>query len=211
MTKSMKAGLYACAALLSTPAAAFTYTYEASDSSFILAPKFDPNYGTLVSIRFENQFDTTHFFGPFEMPQTIHVVGTVGDPGLGLTAVDQYLTSSTSFGYNGTPLIAITLSTKVDRTYSGDLSAYYAGGTGFGGVPYLFIGDTGNQVFELPNGTRVRDVAVSRNLPFVSTKITYEFTQAAVVPEPATWALMLAGFGMIGYSLRRRAKLLYAA
>jgi len=27
---------------------------------------------------------------------------------------------------------------------------------------------------------------------------------AAAVPEPATWALMLAGFGMVGYALRRR-------
>ncbi len=27
---------------------------------------------------------------------------------------------------------------------------------------------------------------------------------AAAVPEPATWALMLAGFGMVGYAMRRR-------
>ena len=28
----------------------------------------------------------------------------------------------------------------------------------------------------------------------------------AAVPEPATWALMIAGFGMVSFSLRRRAK-----
>ena len=27
---------------------------------------------------------------------------------------------------------------------------------------------------------------------------------AAAVPEPATWALMLAGFGMVGFAMRRR-------
>lgn len=27
---------------------------------------------------------------------------------------------------------------------------------------------------------------------------------AAAVPEPATWAMMLAGFGMVGFGLRRR-------
>jgi hypothetical protein len=26
----------------------------------------------------------------------------------------------------------------------------------------------------------------------------------AVIPEPSTWALMLAGFGMVGYAMRRR-------
>jgi len=29
------------------------------------------------------------------------------------------------------------------------------------------------------------------------------------VPEPSTWALMLAGFGMVGYAMRRR-KLAFA-
>ena len=30
---------------------------------------------------------------------------------------------------------------------------------------------------------------------------------AAAVPEPATWAMMIFGFGMVGYALRRRRKL----
>ena len=35
-----------------------------------------------------------------------------------------------------------------------------------------------------------------------------EFTESAVaaVPEPATWALMIAGFGMTGFAMRRRRK-----
>jgi hypothetical protein len=32
------------------------------------------------------------------------------------------------------------------------------------------------------------------------------FTPAAAVPEPGTWAMMLIGFGGIGYSMRRRRK-----
>ena len=31
------------------------------------------------------------------------------------------------------------------------------------------------------------------------------------VPEPSTWALMLTGFGMVGYALRRRSRFSYAA
>ncbi|KQS04277.1 hypothetical protein ASG11_08445 [Sphingomonas sp. Leaf357] len=38
---------------------------------------------------------------------------------------------------------------------------------------------------------------------------TYTLTIAnatAAVPEPATWAMMIAGFGMVGFGMRRRAK-----
>jgi len=37
---------------------------------------------------------------------------------------------------------------------------------------------------------------------------TYTLTiaNAAAVPEPATWGMMVAGFGMLGFGLRRRAK-----
>ena len=45
-------------------------------------------------------------------------------------------------------------------------------------------------------GTRfaAKDVAIDR--VFLST--------VAAVPEPSTWALMLAGFGMVGFAMRRR-------
>ena len=33
---------------------------------------------------------------------------------------------------------------------------------------------------------------------------TYNPTISAAVPEPATWAMMLAGFGLIGSGMRRR-------
>lgn len=32
------------------------------------------------------------------------------------------------------------------------------------------------------------------------------FSAGSAVPEPATWAMLLAGFGMIGYAMRRREK-----
>ncbi|GAA3894978.1 hypothetical protein GCM10022276_12600 [Sphingomonas limnosediminicola] len=33
---------------------------------------------------------------------------------------------------------------------------------------------------------------------------TAEFTPVAAVPEPATWAMMLFGFGAVGFSMRRK-------
>ena len=35
---------------------------------------------------------------------------------------------------------------------------------------------------------------------------TLSFAQMAAVPEPATWAMMLLGFGAVGFSMRRRQK-----
>ena len=35
---------------------------------------------------------------------------------------------------------------------------------------------------------------------------SYDLAQPSNVPEPATWALMLLGFGGVGYSMRRRRK-----
>jgi len=43
-------------------------------------------------------------------------------------------------------------------------------------------------------------VAGSRDVPFTSVTISQG---AAVVPEPASWALMLLGFGAIGLAMRR--------
>ena len=36
-----------------------------------------------------------------------------------------------------------------------------------------------------------------------NVQITYDYA-AAAVPEPAAWALMLAGFGIVGGAMRRR-------
>ena len=45
------------------------------------------------------------------------------------------------------------------------------------------------------NGTTFGDASYSGTLSFGAT---------AAVPEPATWALMLLGFGAVGFSMRRR-------
>lgn len=41
--------------------------------------------------------------------------------------------------------------------------------------------------------------------PFDSNyRIVINYNEAPAVPEPTTWALMLAGFGMVGFAMRRR-------
>lgn len=45
-----------------------------------------------------------------------------------------------------------------------------------------------------------------KNGDFVYGSGTLSLVNAAAVPEPATWALMILGFGVVGYAMRRRPK-----
>jgi len=83
-------------------------------------------------------------------------------------------------------------------------------------VLYTF---TGADVFNPANGNQTAagtnplvqilltgaDVTAVRGLRLSSTQNAFELDNLAVnaVPEPATWALMLMGFGAVGYSMRR--------
>lgn len=55
----------------------------------------------------------------------------------------------------------------------------------------------------------VDNVVYSRAMPNednVSLTTTYNFEATAAVPEPATWMLMIAGFGAVGATMRRKRK-----
>jgi hypothetical protein len=55
--------------------------------------------------------------------------------------------------------------------------------------------------------------SVQHDITFSSTGVAFEFDNLAVagVPEPASWALMIGGFGLAGASLRRRRAVAAAA
>ena len=56
------------------------------------------------------------------------------------------------------------------------------------------------------NGNHVTDFLTKEgatNSAFIVGRLAL-FSEAAAVPEPASWALMLTGFGLVGTSLRRR-------
>lgn len=73
--------------------------------------------------------------------------------------------------------------------------------------PALFDGPTTAPIFR--TGT-FRLSTMPRNVP--SDVQVFDYTiRIAAVPEPATWAMMIAGFGLVGTALRRRAASTVAA
>ncbi len=65
-----------------------------------------------------------------------------------------------------------------------------------------FIPSTNRRVFISWDGTG----SAIGGLTFRSTGVAFEFDDiaASAVPEPATWALLISGFGMVGMAARRR-------
>ena len=55
--------------------------------------------------------------------------------------------------------------------------------------------------------------SIQHDITFSSTGVAFEFDNLAVagVPEPASWALMIGGFGLAGAGLRRRRTVAAAA
>ncbi len=123
---------------------------------------------------------------------------------------------------NQTATLAISPAVKSLSFYWGSIDAYntvkfFSGATQVGAftgsqIPSaLADGSQGNPV----NNRRVNftfDGAKVSSVQFSSTQNAFELdTVAAAVPEPATWAMLLVGFGLIGMSARRRSMTVVAA
>lgn len=97
-------------------------------------------------------------------------------------------------------------------TYTGANSGAYSGG-GAGPNNFILFLDNGSRYFNfsflspLVEGTQAINVASSYDCNNCGTfrRVTAgSVSSVAAVPEPATWAMMLLGFGAIGASMRRR-------
>lgn len=84
-------------------------------------------------------------------------------------------------------------------------SGYNAADQSFGDSPWLVLFDgSGKQIDGTAFSTAGRYiVGVGREDGKSTSSYRLTVTVLPVVPEPSTWALMLAGFGMISYAMRR--------
>ncbi|WP_332790050.1 PEPxxWA-CTERM sorting domain-containing protein [Sphingomonas sp. GB1N7] len=186
--------------------AAIGMTTGANAANLISASVNGPS-GTVWNTNSADTFYTLFLVRPF---------GNVINP------TDNFTSSATTLGSNnysiagdgfpgGTstnsdPFYTLTLIFADGATISGQyVGSTFTGGTSAtaGGVTYTLTG-FGWDRSPADNVSAFR--AVSGGDPSDYTG-QFSFSQvAAAVPEPATWGLMLTGFGMVGFGMRRRAK-----
>lgn len=94
-------------------------------------------------------------------------------------------------------------------SYNGIRLAFAGGGFQTFTGSQLVANADGNQLLDRTNGRfsffATGDERIAE-LTFLSGRNSFELDNLAVsmVPEPATWGLMLIGFGLVGYAVRRR-------
>lgn len=200
------------------PALAATYTVSSDFDQYLFAPQFtsqfDTALGQLNHVRFTYDVDFSGFAnlqGTENLPQS-NVTDTIWvTQGLYLEAFGQ----SSYFSINGaTPVRYIN---------------FDFGDIGEGGSASRTFAFSDHAVYDLdvsPDATQIQfsvadglsenfnhfdanGLAFQYSHGFSGTvQVTYSYTglTAPMVPEPTSWALFVAGFGMVGASLRRSRK-----
>lgn len=113
---------------------------------------------------------------------------------------DITLTPLADLDVSGGTMNGITITKTATGVYSLTVAAgidlsYFAVKAGNNFILYQYIGQTSFTTDGLQSGA-------SQNLPGLSHAVF--FGTAGGVPEPATWAMMLLGLGLVGGSMRRR-------
>lgn len=147
-----------------------------------------------------------------------------GFDSLPLLNLDRFVVVSSSSPGFGTGLISVDVSALDFMVFEGqqfsillraaDSASEYAWQFGYAtgpdndgdGTPDDFTGrnyDLGDPYFRFASNLVTPWTLTGGDRGFAT------FVDAAVIPEPATWAQMLIGFGVIGWSLRRPSRLIH--
>jgi hypothetical protein len=150
--------------------------------------------------------------GPNAFVYSSSVGGQSARPNWGSTGnFGTVLTNGTyAIDFGPTSLFAFALGSldtynSLTLKYEDGSSQLYAGGQIINDLSF----PSGNQISGETNGVvayRVTSGPLLTGAVFKASGNSFEFDNLAVaaVPEPATWALMIGGFGLVGGALRRR-------
>jgi hypothetical protein len=195
ISKFLLAG--AAAAALSTCVAAPAANAATVTLDFTALP-----YGTAVTTQYPGV--TVSLAGPGATGAPI--TGSFGRPYLGNSPTGNYPTNEILDFAFSSPVSNISF-------YFDNFGGYSSACSGFGGCSYAttngsdggstYIGNLFEGGYGSVPGTHVTDLQFSNsgnNWEFGVAEVTY----TTGVPEPSTWAMLLGGFGFIGYAMRRR-------
>jgi hypothetical protein len=197
MKKTLMAGIAAATVMFAAAPAAAQVQFAGTTTGCFGAACAPAATDTLAGL--------TYTAGSFDQD-----TGADGFLGLGGTpdGLGEFSLLGTDYNYGGslfTLLVSFSLPTGTtpssgtfNAMLTGSISSVTGGGVfiNFDNTPLLFDSDAGQFTFA------VNDVSVTAGS--VAASVTGQIQ--AAVPEPGTWAMMLLGFGAIGYSMRRRRK-----
>jgi hypothetical protein len=169
---------------------------------------------TIDRVRIVSNTNNNYVFNPNDgsltgAPTTTSLAYAPGDPNAGRDpgAAGAAYTSST-FGAPGTSTQLYVIDTDLDvlakqNNNGGVLTTVGSLGTNLGSRTSFDISGTdaiafnGNTLYNVNLGTGALSAVGKTDRALFGIAI-------AAVPEPATWAMMILGFGVVGYSMRRR-------
>jgi hypothetical protein len=194
----------------SNPNGPFTYTYTNAGTTALLGT--ESTSGSLVVLS----------NGASEIPNQAFIVKNTGDTFTSGTVI--YRNDYLNLDPQGNTSVDVVFTAPVSGVYN--LSGSFITddtGTNFhdvsvtaGGVTFKYDDLTGpgqsdpfSGTFALDKGQTIDFAVINRGSPYnlgtgLQATISTDAVIPGAVPEPATWALMVLGFGMVGFGLRYR-------
>lgn len=185
--RSVAIAAAAIGAVSSANAATITYTDAGRGATYL--SQFNPLLGTLQSAVFTSTYSFTNSYRytdvPFGPAFTVLVQGKIGNSLVGQMTVNESVQTSKPEANQ----FSVSFSKNFSTTFTSNLSAY----TGTG------------RIFATESTLTVPGYTYVSGGSFSNVSVTYTYLAGvAAVPEPATWAMMLTGLGMVAGAARYR-------
>lgn len=161
---------------------------------------FNYDLGKLVSASLQVDYSANYAFRWFEYMGDVPAVKAVGKFGYaGIGTYDFSGTYSPSLDGNGFATFGISGTSRVDTTTD------FANFLRAGALPLIPFADLPSFTFASSGGFVPLENAPGGFGTSISYRVSYLYdASVAAVPEPATWAMMLLGFGMVAGASRYR-------
>ena len=172
----------------SAQATILTTTVSGSGKGYATMASFDPTAGRLLSVYAEASYTSWLPYFSYGTPA-----------GYDHAVSGKAMVGSLSFAIDGASQVSPWDSVSGLFTISATGSATWTDPTylaSFSGASSSILG------YAAASATAPGTPMAGNYVPSVSYKLTYTFDNSPAVPEPATWAMMVGGFVLVGAALR---------